>query len=307
MLDTEAESMPSDDPRRAALAEFLRQRRARLTPADAGLPPGRRRRTPGLRREEVAELAGVGTDWYTWLEQGREINVSVQVLDGIATALRLTPEERRHLFVLSRREEDTPAPPECTLHVSPALQWILDEHRLNPALVTGPRTELLAWNRAATVVFGDFDALPAAERTWLRLTFTDTPVRRGWVHWERAARDLLATYRAASARHVGDPSFAQDVTELMQASIDFRRWWPRHDVSGPYKGPCEFIHPVVDQLLFEATTFSVHGNPDQSLSVYATEPGSETAEKLARLLEEPSGAQRTPAPVGGEASPDRRR
>lgn len=278
---------PSNDLRRDALAEFLRQRRERLQPADVGLAPGRRRRTPGLRREEVAELAGVSTDWYTWLEQGRDISVSARVLNGLADALRLSPEERRHLFVLGRQEADGPASPECEPAVGPALRRILDDHRLSPAYVSGRRTEILAWNRAATVVFGDFGAVPAAQRTWLRLIFADTPVRRRFMHWERMAQDLLAAYRSASARYVGDSSFAQEVDELMRMSPDFRRWWPRHDVSGPYDGPCEFTHPSAGPLSFETITLHVNGNPDLSLCVYTAESGSETADKLARLLEEP--------------------
>jgi transcriptional regulator with XRE-family HTH domain len=300
MSRTEVHRMPNTDPRRAALAEFLRRRRARLAPADVGLPPGRRRRTPGLRREEVAELAGVSADWYTRLEQGRDINASTQVLDAIAGALQLSAEERRHLFALGRRDAEAPAHADHPRPVRPALQRILDDHRLSPAYLSGCRTEILAWNRAATAVFGDFGSIPAAERTWLRLIFMDTPVRRRFLNWEAMACDLLAAYRAATAHYVGDRSFERQIAELLQASSDFRRMWPRHDVAGPYEGPCEFIHPSAGLLSFEATTLSVRGDPDLSLCIYTTAPESETAEKLTRLLDESSPVPQATVPVESE-------
>ncbi len=279
--------MASEDPRRAALAEFLRGRREQLTAADVGIPPGRRRRTPGLRREEVAQLAGLGVDWYARLEQAREINVSARALDGLADALRLSTEERRYLFVLGGREGDVPPPTEATPVIGHALRRILDDLRLCPAFIMGWRTDVLAWNRAASVVFGDFGALPAEERTWLRLMFTDTPVRRRFVNWERAAQDYLALYRAASARYLKDPTYARDVAELTAMSGEFRRWWSRHDVAGQFQGYCEIVHPTAGRLSFKGTTLYLHGEPNLVLSVDTAEPGSDTDVKLARLLDEP--------------------
>lgn len=288
--------MTSHDPRRAALADFLRRRRERLTPAELGLPPGRRRRTPGLRREEVAELAELGTDWYTRLEQAREINVSARALTGLADALRLSPEERRYLFVLAGREGDAPAPTETTPAIGPTLRRILDELRSCPAFVMGWRTDVLAWNRAATEVFGDFAALPAGERTWLRLMFADTPVRRRFVSWEPVARDYLAIYRATSARHVHDPAYTQDVADLTATSDEFRRWWSQHEVAGPFVGLCEVNHPTAGRLSFEGTTLHLHGDPGLVLSVETAAPGSDTTAKLARLLDGPPSARPAPAP-----------
>ena len=151
----------------------------------------------------------------------------------------------------------------------------------------GWRTDILAWNRAATLVFGDLGAVPARERTWLRLLFTDTPVRRRFANWELAVRDYLALYRAASARHLDDPAHAREIAELTATSDDFRRWWSRHDVAGPFEGYCEILHPTAGRLSFAGTTLSVHPNPDRWLSVDTPAAGSDTAGKLARLLDEP--------------------
>jgi transcriptional regulator with XRE-family HTH domain len=282
-IGAEAPRPLDDAARRATLADFLRQRRARIRPPDVGLPAGRRRRTPGLRREEVAALAGVGTDWYTWLEQGRDVHASRQVLDALATALRLTPEDRRYLLLLGCQDNVAPDPTDVPPRVSPALRWILDDHRLGPAYVQGCRTEILAWNRAAVEVFGDFGSIPPAERTWLRLLLLDTPIRRRFVDWEVAAQDLLAAFRTSAARYVRDPDFARDIKDLTRDSPEFRRWWPRHEVAGASERRRDLLHPVVGRLSFEVTTLHVHGDPNLLLVVYSAATDSETTDKLTML------------------------
>lgn len=222
-------SYASFDARRRAFGEFLRSRRERLTPASAGLPDGFRRRTPGLRREEVALLAGVGTTWYTWLEQGRDVRPSVEVLNLIAGALRLDPAERRHLFVLA----DRPSPelrasgPE---HVPEALVRMLDSMSDQPAYVQGRRWDVLAWNAAAVAVFGDFGRLGGDTRNIMHMMFANPSHRQLLADWDKLAPASLAMFRADSARYAGDADFERLIALLMTESPDFRGWWPRHEV-----------------------------------------------------------------------------
>ena len=265
------------------LAEFLRSRRARLLPADVGLPPGARRRTPGLRREEVADLAGIGTTWYTWLEQGRDIRVSADVLDNLARALRLTPDERAHLFRVAHRQ-----PPPRALapweEASPSARRLLATFGGAPAYIMGRRWDLLAWNAAATAVFGDFEALPDGERNMVRLIFTDGELRRRFVDWEGTARGVLALFRADRGRYADDPWFAEVIDDLRRVSPEFGRWWPRHDVRERAAERKEVEHPVVGRLVLEPTTLQLAGSSDLKLVVYAPLPEEDTARKLQRLV-----------------------
>src|SRR4051794_13443102 len=216
--------------RRDELAHFLKARRASLLPEDVGLPGGGRRRTPGLRREEVAQLAGVGTTWYTWLEQGRDVRASRSVLEALAQALRLTPAERAHLILLGRGEElsGEELPRET---VSPTLQRLIENLGTGPAYILGRRQDYLAWNRALAVVMGDPAELPEGRRNQIWATFTDPRRRRMMSDWEETARSAVARFRADCARHVGDPSFDELISALLEASPEFREWWPRHEVA----------------------------------------------------------------------------
>src|SRR5437763_11667652 len=206
--------------RRQALAGFLRQRRAQLTPAEVELPPGIRRRTPGLRREEVAQLANMGTSWYVWLEQGRNVHPSAAVLESLAQALRLTPNERRHLFLLAGQ----PLPPPLVFpeeSISPALQQLLSDLNPSPAYVLGRRYDYLAWNKAADALFAISDTLsdtssPYARNMIWRLFTSQTTRERP--NWEMVARATLAEFRTASARYPGDPWFEEMIEDLKQVS-----------------------------------------------------------------------------------------
>ncbi len=270
-----------DERRRAALADFLRTRRARVTPAAAGLPPGPRRRTPGLRREEVAQVASVSAAWYTWLEQGRDIRASRGVLESIAAALRLTPDERRHLFLLADQPLGAALSP-ASETVSAAHQRVLDGLGVNPAYMTGRRSDILAWNRAATAVLGDFAALPARERNTIWRLFATADCHL-FADWEDLAQRALAQFRADSARYVGDPWFAELIDDLQRVSPEFRAWWPRHDVLGMPDGRKVLNHPTAGRLALEHTTFQVPDAPDLKLVVY-TPLEADTATRLARLL-----------------------
>ena len=270
--------------RRAELADFLRQRRAALQPDDVGLTNGGRRRTPGLRREEVAQLAGVGTTWYTWLEQGRDVRASLEVLEAISRALRLTPAERTHLILLGRGEEPPPAKA-ATERVTPTLRRVIENLGANPAYVIGRRWDYLAWNRAATLILGDLDAIPPAKRNHVWLTFMDPARRELFTDWQRTYPILVAKFRADSARHLGDPEFEKLIHALRHSSPEFCDAWKRHEVSTASVGRKELRHPTEGMLVFEHAIFQPADTPEQRLVLYSPLPEQDTPEKLARLLE----------------------
>jgi transcriptional regulator with XRE-family HTH domain len=269
--------------RRAELADFLRRRRASLKPEDVGLQNGGRRRTPGLRREEVAQLADVGTTWYTWLEQGRDVRASLEVLEGISRALRLTPAERTHLMLLGRGEEP-PARKSPGERVSPTLRRVIENLGANPAFVLGRRWDYLAWNRAATVLLGDLGSIPRAQRNHIWLTFMDPARRELFADWERSYPVLVAKFRADSARHLGDPAFDELIRALRQSSPEFAKAWKRHEVSSAAAGRKELRHPVEGTMVFEHAVFNPQEAPDHRLTLYSPLPEHDTAAKLARLL-----------------------
>jgi transcriptional regulator with XRE-family HTH domain len=269
--------------RREELADFLRTRRAALQPQDVGLPSGGRRRTPGLRREEVAQLAGVGTTWYTWLEQGRDVRASFDVLEALARALRLDPAERNHLILLGRGEEAPPCkrPPE---RVSPTLRRLIENLGPNPAYVLGRRWDYLAWNDAAVALLGDFGAIPRAARNHAWQTFTDPARREMFSDWERSSRVLAAKFRADSARHIGDPEFEALIAALRKTSPDFARAWERHEVSTSGEGRKDLRHPVAGLMSFSHAVFHPAEKLEQRLILYTPLPENDTAEKLEQLM-----------------------
>ncbi len=265
-----------DCERRRALADFLRKRRAQLTPADVGLPPGIRRRTPGLRREEVAQLANIGTSWYVWLEQGRDVHPSAQVLESLAEALRLTANERRHLFLLAGQALPVQASA-VEEGVSPGLQRVLDDLNPTPAYILGRRLDYLAWNTAADDLLAISEASVPYGRNPIWRLFT-SPAMRARPHWEQVARATLAEFRAASARYPGDSSFEELIEDLKRVSPEFCRWWPHHDVRSTLDGQKAFRHPTLGLLEFEEITLQVLNNPDLRIVIYS--PLGETRAKL---------------------------
>jgi transcriptional regulator with XRE-family HTH domain len=270
--------------RRAELAQFLRTRRERIAPRQVGLPPGTRRRTPGLRREELALLAGVGATWYTWLEQGRAITASGQVLESLARVLQLDADERAHLFILARQQ--LPADPlPLTQSIDPALQLILDTMGIYPALVLSPRWDIIAWNQAACQMFADFSTMTSRERHILWFLFTDPRHRAMAVDWEKEAQRFLALFRASTQRYVGEVWLTELVNDLELVSPVFREWWSRHDVQGVQAEHKHLIHPQVGLLVLQAKTFQVADHPDLQMIVYTPVSGTGTAAKLAALSE----------------------
>jgi transcriptional regulator with XRE-family HTH domain len=234
----------------------------------------------------VAAIAGVGTTWYTWLEQGRDVRASLDVLEALARALRLTPAERSHLITLGRGELPPPPPPERE-GVSPTLRRLIENLGPSPAYLLGRRWDLLVWNRAYTAVFGDVSRLPPGKRNAVWLTLVDPARRQLFPDWEQGARRLVARFRADHAEHVGDPSFEKLVDALLEASPEFRSWWPRHEVLASGEGRKEVLHPVVGRLVFEHAVFRHAETPQQRLLIYSPLPDAGTPAKLARLLERP--------------------
>ena len=271
--------------RRTELADFLRTRRAALQPEDVGLTPGGRRRTPGLRREEVASLAGVGATWYTWLEQGRDVRASLQVLEGLARALRLSRAERTHLVLLGRGEEPPPSTSPAE-RASPTLRRLIENLGANPAFILGRRWDYLAWNDAAVALLGDLGAIPRGSRNHAWLTFTDPARREMFTDWERSSRVLVAKFRADSARHLGDQSFEELIQALRKSSPDFCRAWKRHEVSGSGEGRKDLRHPLAGMMSFSHAVFHPAEVSEQRLVLYSPLPEHDTPAKLASLLED---------------------
>ncbi|WP_255442866.1 helix-turn-helix transcriptional regulator [Corallococcus sp. Z5C101001] len=269
-------------PGRAELAHFLRSRRARVHPEDVGLPSSSRRRTPGLRREELARLADVGVSWYTWLEQGRDIHVSEPLLERLSLALRLTPTERAHLFELAQgRPAARPLMTPTT--VSIALRRILEAHPY-PALVSTQRWDVLAWNEAASLVYGDLDALPVEHRNGLWSLFMNPERRARMPEWEAAARRAVAGFRLDAARAANREAFDSLAARLVESSPEFARLWGEHDVVEFPEMLKVIIHPELGPIEFENVTL-LHAEPDGHVlrvSFYAPRPGvsMERARKL---------------------------
>ncbi len=268
--------------RRSELAAFLRSRRERIRPEDAGLAPGIRRRTAGLRREEVAQLSGVGVTWYTWLEQGRPINASTQVLDAVARTLRLDHPEREHLYRLAEVPAAAPAP-EAGLLAVPEIQQILDGLTTLPASVVNERFDLLSWNAAFAVLFPTVVSVPRADRNTLWLCFTHPPCCHPYVNRADQLGRMVAQLRAAYGRHVGEPAWTGFVRRLQAASPEFGRMWAQHEVASPASYLKIFRHPAHKRLSMTTNSLAVLAAPGTRMVVYT--PADETTRRaVARLI-----------------------
>ena len=282
-------AVASSPSRRDELRAFLRSRRARLSPADVGLPDnGARRRTPGLRREELAALAGVGVSRYTWLEQGRDINPSPEVLDALARALQLDAAERKTLFALARTElplaDDVAGtdPGQLDGDISQLID-LVDALHPNPAWLLGPMTRILAWNRAASVVLGSPGHLAPDRRYllwWLMVEQGEgeiTPQR------EETARNTVGRFRAEYARHAGEPEYEEFLARIRTRSAQFREWWGEHEVIEAQRGTKVMQHPRLGTLRLHHAQTVPTGQPELRLAVYA--PADEaTRAALATLV-----------------------
>ena len=272
--------------RRAELAAFLRTRRERTTPEQAGLPPGSRRRTPGLRREEVAQLSGVGVTWYTWLEQGRQINASPQVLGAIARTLLLDQAEREHLFRLADLPDAATvagAVPSGCEQVLPEVREILDAVVPMPASVVNERFDLLAWNAPYQVLWPGVTGAAPGERNILWQCFTYPDCCHPYVNRHEQLAMLVAQLRGAYGRHLGEPAWTGFVRRLQGVSPAFARLWDEHEVASPATYLKVFRHPAYPKLTLTTTSLAVQAVPGTRMVVYR--PADEvTREAITRLL-----------------------
>jgi transcriptional regulator with XRE-family HTH domain len=268
------------------LGTYLKDRRTRLDAAAFGFA-GSRRRTPGLRREEVAQRANISPTWYTWLEQGRGGAPSPDVLDRIARALMLTDVEREHLFLIGLGR-----PPEVRYQasegVSPRLQRVLDALETSPAIIRTAIWDVVAWNRAATIVLTDYAKLPPERRNILRLIFCEPRVRAAQHDWDSVARFVVAAFRADAARAGAVSHVADFVDELCRLSPEFASLWRDNDVRAHGEGVKHLRHPVLGPIAFEYSAFAVDGRPDLGMVVY--NPATpDDAERIRTLLAERAG------------------
>lgn len=265
---------------------YLKDRRTKLDPTAFGIPLTRRR-TPGLRREEVAQRANVSATWYTWLEQGRGGAPSADVLDRIARAMMLTDVEREHLFLLGLGR-----PPEVRYQapdgITPRLQRVLDTLEYSPAFIRTATWDVVAWNKAAAAVMTDYSTLPEGQRNVLRMMFRDSRVRAAQSNWQSVARYVVASFRADVARAGAAREVQSLVDELCATSPEFSVMWRDNDVQGGHGDGVKVLHhPIAGQLSMEFSGFAVDGRPDLTMVIYnPATPGD--AEKIRALLKSPS-------------------
>ncbi|MFC9506924.1 helix-turn-helix domain-containing protein [Streptomyces sp. NPDC057002] len=276
-----APGSPRDgDVRRHELAAFLRSRRERIAPEQVGLPRGRRRRTPGLRREEVAQLSAVGVTWYTWLEQARDIQVSVQVLDALARALLLDPGERAHLFRLAGAADPTPATT-CP-SVTPAMRALLEQVEPFPACLQNSRYDILAYNRTYGLLLCDLDTVPPENRNCMVLSYTHAEWQSSIVHLEETQRLMAARFRAAMAGHLTEPAWKMLLKRLRTESPEFRTAWDRHEVVSHRTKRKEFLNRHVGRVTVDHTDLWLTPGAGPRIVTYVP-ADEESRERLERL------------------------
>ncbi|MGD0608571.1 MAG: helix-turn-helix transcriptional regulator [Streptosporangiaceae bacterium] len=252
--------------RRAELGEFLKARRARLGPGDFGMPRGSRRRTPGLRREEVALLAGVGVTWYTWLEQGRQINASMQVLDAVARTLRLDQAEREHLYRLA---EATPLRTECVrTQVPDTIREIVHSLEPLPATLVNSRFDILLSNDAHEELFWEWHSMPCIHKNTLWCCITEPAARVRFCEYDTQVRYLVARLRSAYSRHLGDQDWEEDIRRLASLSREFTELWARHEVADPEPRVLTYLHPQAGPLRLAVSELDVPDLPEARIQVY---------------------------------------
>lgn len=279
----------SDDQRRKELGRFLRTRRLRLSPEEAGLQQQAdftRRRTKGLRREEVAALAGISLPWYTSLEQGRDINVSDQVLDSLARVLRLDRDERNHLHFLANPRRDAFVPKEKEPIVSSSLQYLLDQMPLCPAYITDVKMNVLAWNHLASTVFGYFGTVDGRECNMIWRMFMLPSYKAMFIDWGDLAASLLGNFRVMYNQHIDDPWYPEFIAEMMESSPEFTAMWESYDVRCTNQYPQMITHPQAGLLNLSTLVFSDQYGSGQFLYAYTPDLQDGSVERLAKLAEE---------------------
>ncbi|MCX7749856.1 MAG: helix-turn-helix transcriptional regulator [Clostridia bacterium] len=271
-----------DEYRFKELGQFLKTRRARISPTQVGLPYGNRRRTPGLKREEVAQLANVSLTWYTWLEQGRPIKVSEQVLESIGHALLLDETEMQYVFMLSQLTM-TEIKPQKSQLVSKPLQAVLDKLGPFPSFASDQYWNVIGWNASAKVIFGNFDKMNDRERNTIWRMFTNPSYKGLFAEWDKAARWIVSQFRLSCGIYASDQWFKKFVEELMIESNDFKQWWLEHNVAFEENFRKKLNVEPVGQLVFDFTSFDVSSDPRIKIAVH-TPADEETFEKLKVLF-----------------------
>ncbi|MET7354096.1 helix-turn-helix domain-containing protein [Streptomyces mirabilis] len=269
------------------LGEFLKLRRAELTPRTVGLPDTGGRRVPGLRREEVALLATLSTDYYTRLEQGR-IQPSTSVLAALAQVLHLSDHQRDHLFELGGRQRARHRRP-AAQKAHPQLRRLLDDLTSSPGVVIGRRMDILAWNPLAVALFTDFAKVPEGRRNCVRILFTDPSMRTLYADWRAVARECVSHLRREAAKHPEDPRLISLVGELSVEDREFGQWWGSRRAPSRRAGVKRFHHPLVGELVLDWDTLVCGGDPDQELVVWTAEPGTPSYDGLRALASRATG------------------
>ena len=276
-------ALSNEDYRYKELADFLKTRRQKILPSQVGLPSTAHRRTPGLRREEVAQLSGIGLSWYTWLEQGRPIHVSVSILESLSRILLLDNNERRYLYLLASQ----PFPsdfPEYQSAVSPALIHVLDSLVLCPSFVTDQRWNVIAWNKAADLLYGNFAEMSARERNIVWAMFTNEKYKKLCPDWNINAKRLLGNFRASCGQYIEDPWLISFVEDLKKESAEFEALWSLHEIDNSHETHKKLNHPIVGILEFEVNNFDVTDGTELKLIVHVPLPKTDTVDKMKLLL-----------------------
>lgn len=269
--------------RHKELGNFLKTRRAKISPLEVGISNEGRRRTLGLRREEVASLAGIGLTWYTWLEQGRSINVSSEILESLTRVLMLNKQERIHLYTLAKQV------PQVDMYLyqetaNPMLQHVLDNLILSPSFIMDSRWNIILWNRAANIVFGDFNNVNVNERNMVYMMFNNIDYKQLFIDWKSHAQGMLARFRSTTAEYVDSPWFTKFIEDMKEKSDEFNLWWSKHDVQRKSEFHKKINHPIAGTMVFEFCSFDV--SDDSSLKLIVNTPLSGTDIKVKSLLGE---------------------
>lgn len=275
--------MDNSKQRYKEFGDFLKTRRAKILPSQVGLQESTRRRTPGLRREEVAALSGVGLTWYTWIEQGRPIQVSTQVLESLARTLKLDQQETIHLYTLAGQAPPNSLP-DFKESVDPMLQHVLDSLEFSPATIMDARWNVIAWNKAASKLSLDYSKVDIYKRNFLRIMFTNEEFKKTFIDWNSAAQGMVARFRTAYGKFVDDPWIDEFVNELRSDSKDFDMFWSMHNVKIEDNRLKTIIHPLLGNLEFEETSFMIADNTNLRMSIFTPLTGTDTKEKIIQFL-----------------------
>ena len=265
------------------LGDFLKTRRAKISPSQAGLPEGTRRRTPGLRREELAYLSGIGLTWYTWLEQGRPIHVSTQILESLARVLMLDKQEIIHLYDLADKSHPITFS-NFNETINPMVQHVLDSLKYSPALIVDIRWNIIAWNKASSEIFLDFNKLNTCERNLVRIMFTNEQYKELFIDWESQAQSMLSRFRTAFGRNIDDTWGTAFINKLRTENQKFNSWWQMHDIEKDEKVLKTIKHPLLGKLSFEHTSYLISNDTNLKMCIHTPMSQTDTERKIKQYL-----------------------